>query len=319
MAWFYLGTTMPPATESLTPSQLRELEQVDARHVPRLVVFFVLYLGAAALSVVLAARDATGSVWLARAPLYLIAAASLHGISLFTHEAVHGGLSRWPWLNRLGGIACALPVLQNYAAYKVLHLKHHADLGGGKDPDHYANYTGRRWLELLMHVGRLLLGYPAYITMIPILGWRQGTTAERRWVLLEVALAGAGLAAAVLFIPGQVLLHAWAIPMLLLNTLVNVRGMSQHTFLPESTHPVRGSRTILSNPVTRFFMCNENYHLEHHLYPRVPWYNLPALHRTLRADLVAQGAPFIPSYFSFVRGVLSGSLIRGAKPATPDA
>lgn len=66
-------------------------------------------------------------------------------------------------------------------------------------------------------------------------------------------------------------------------------------------------------------MCNENYHLEHHLYPRVPWYNLPELHRTLRADLVAQGAPFIPSYFSFVRGVLSGSLIRGAKPATPDA
>ncbi|AKQ64594.1 fatty acid desaturase family protein [Myxococcus hansupus] len=310
---------MPLMTVTLAPSRLRELEQVDARHVPRLFGFLLLYLGAAALAVTLAGRDSPLIGWLARAALYLLAAASLHGISLFTHEAVHGGLARRPWLNRLGGMVCALPVLQNYAAYKVLHLRHHADLGGGKDPDHYANYTGRRWLELLMHVGRLLLGYPAYITLIPILGWRQGTAAERRWIEAEVGLAAVAVALAVAFIPGQVLLHAWAIPMLLLNTMVNVRGMSQHTFLPESDHPVRGTRTILSNPVTRFFMCNENYHLEHHLYPRVPWYNLPELHRTLRAELVAQGAPFIPSYVSFVRGVISGSLLRAARPVAPDA
>ncbi|WP_426754430.1 fatty acid desaturase family protein [Myxococcus sp. Y35] len=310
---------MPLETNTLTPSRLRELEQVDARHVPRLLSFLALYLGAGTLAVVLARRDVSFAGALLLALLYLLAAASLHGISLFTHEAVHGGLARRPWLNRLGGMACALPVLQNYAAYKVLHLRHHADLGGGKDPDHYANYTGRRWLELLMHIGRLLLGYPAYITMIPILGWRKGTAAERRWIALEVALVLAGLALAVAFLPGQVLLHAWGIPMLILNTLVNVRGMSQHTFLPESTHPVRGTRTILSNPVTRFFMCNENYHLEHHLYPRVPWYNLPELHQTLRPALVAQQAPFIPSYFSFVRGVVTGALIRESRQAAPDA
>lgn len=308
---------MPLPTDSLTPMRLRTLEQVDARHVPRLLLFLALYGVAAALCVRLAG-DSSASAWLARGGLYLVAAASLHGISLFTHEAVHGSLARRRWLNRIGGIACALPVLQNFAAYKVLHLRHHVDLGGGKDPDHYGNYTGRRWLELLMHMGRLLLGYPAYITLIPILGWRHGTSSERRWIELEVALLAAGAALAVAFAPGAVLLHAWVIPMLVINTLVNIRGMSQHTFLAESHHPVRGSRTILSNPVTRFFMCNENYHLEHHLYPRVPWYNLPELHRTLRAELLAQGAPFIPSYFSFVRGVVTGSLPRAAKHATPD-
>ncbi|MCY1020442.1 fatty acid desaturase family protein [Pyxidicoccus sp. MSG2] len=309
---------MPSPTESLTPARLRTLEQVNARHVPRLLLFLALYLVAAALAVRLAS-ETSASGWLARAVLYVIAAASLHGISLFTHEAVHGSLSRQRWLNRLGGMLCALPVLQNFAAYKVLHLRHHVDLGGGRDPDHYGNYTGRRWLELSMHVGRLLLGYPAYITMIPILGWRHGTPSERRWIEVEVALLAVVAALAVAFVPGTVLLHAWVVPMLVINTLVNIRGMSQHTFLPESNHPVRGSRTILSNPVTRFFMCNENYHLEHHLYPRVPWYNLPELHRTLRAELLAQGAPFIPSYFSFVRGVVSGSLMRGAKSVSPDA
>ncbi|NMO21363.1 fatty acid desaturase [Pyxidicoccus fallax] len=309
---------MPLLTESLPAARLRELEQVDARHVPRLLLFLALYVASAALAVLLAGNSEV-PVWLARTGLYLVAAASLHGISLFTHEAVHGSLSRRRWLNHLGGVVCALPVLQNFAAYKVLHLRHHRDLGGGKDPDHYANYTGRRWLEMLMHVGRLLAGYPAYITMIPILGWRHGTSSERRWIELEVALLVVGAGLAVAFVPGHVLLHAWVIPMLIINTLVNIRGMSQHTFLPESNHPVRGTRTILSNPVTRFFMCNENYHLEHHLYPRVPWYSLPELHRTLRPELVARGAPFIPSYFSFVRGVVTGSLLREARSVTPDA
>jgi fatty acid desaturase len=291
---------------SIAPQRLRELERVDARHVPRLVAFLLLY--AAAAGVLVALEGDAPAVWLVRLPLYVLAAASLHGISLFTHEAVHGGLSSSPGLNRLGGMLCAWPVLQNFAAYKVLHLRHHRDLGGGLDPDHYANYTGRRWLERAMHVGRLLLGYPAYITMIPILGFKHGTASERRWIAFEV-LAVVGLAIVVVtLVPGVALMHAWVIPMLVINTLVNVRGMAQHTFLPEPDHPVRGSRTILSNPVTRFFMCNENYHLEHHLYPRVPWYNLPALHGSLREQLVAERAPFIPSYFSFVRDVLRGSL-----------
>ncbi|MCP3098902.1 fatty acid desaturase [Myxococcus sp. K15C18031901] len=306
------------SSELLTPQRLRELEHVDARHVPRLVVFVVLWLGATGLGLHVAQASSTPGTWLARGLLYVLAAASLHGISLFTHEAVHGGLSRRPWLNRLGGMLCAWPVLQDFAAYKVLHLRHHRDLGRGQDPDHYANYTGRRWLEVLMHWGRLLLGYPAYITLIPILGWKHGTASERRWVAFEVVAVVTGGVLATVCLSWPVLLHGWLIPMAIINTLVNIRGMSQHTFLPESDHPVRGSRSILSNPVTRFFMCNENYHLEHHLYPRVPWYNLPHLHRELRAGLLAQGAPFIPSYVSFVVGVLSGRLSLEARRTSTD-
>jgi hypothetical protein len=96
-------------------------------------------------------------------------------------------------------------------------------------------------------------------------------------------------------------LHAWLVPMVIINTLVNIRGMSQHTRLAEPAHAIRGSRTILAGPVVRFFMCNENFHLEHHLLPRVPWYHLPELHERLAPQLMAERAPFIPSYFSFVR------------------
>lgn len=286
---------------SLPAEKLNELQRIEHRHLVRLAVFAALYGGAAAVTVL--AEQLPGVLgWMVRAPLYVLAAASLHGISLFTHEGVHGALARRPGWNRALAAVCAWPVLQNFSAYKVLHLRHHADLGGGLDPDHYTNYTPRPWLVFLMNWGRLLLGYPAYITMIPILGWRQGSASDRGWIALEVAaVLGLGVLAVFAPLPSGALLHGWVIPMLIINTLVNIRGMSQHTLLPEPAHPIRGSRTILTNPVTTFFMCNENYHLEHHLFPRVPWYNLPRLHALLKDELTAQGAPFIPSYFAFVR------------------
>ena len=112
-------------------------------------------------------------------------------------------------------------------------------------------------------------------------------------------------------LPGLVFVHAWLIPMLLINTMVNIRGMSQHTLLEEHHgDEVRGTRTILTNPVTAFFMCNENFHLEHHLHPRVPWYHLPQVHALLQSELRAQGAPYIPSYFAFVRAFIAGSIRR---------
>jgi fatty acid desaturase len=290
------------------------LERLPGRgylHYVRLAVFLLLYLGAASTAVWVAGRFAgSGWIYVLNFPAYLLAAGALHGISLFAHEGVHGTLSQRHWWNRALSIACAQPVLQNYSAYKVLHLKHHHHLGQEGDPDHYANYTNWSWLEFAMHWGRLIIGYPVYIVAIPILGFRQGTTSARRWIVFEVCLLGFLIAGVIWLIPLRWLLHAWLIPMLVINTLVNIRGMSQHTFLEHQSDLVLGTRSILTNPVTAFFMCNENYHLEHHLYPAIPWYQLPQLHQALRKDLVARGAPYIPSYFAFVCEFVVKSLRR---------
>lgn len=44
-------------------------------------------------------------------------------------------------------------------------------------------------------------------------------------------------------------------------------------------------RTVLMSPFIRFFYWNMNYHIEHHMYASVPFYNLPKLHRVLSYDL----------------------------------
>lgn len=42
------------------------------------------------------------------------------------------------------------------------------------------------------------------------------------------------------------------------------------------------TRTIYLGPITGFLYLNMQYHLEHHLYPNVPYYHLPALHQVIK-------------------------------------
>ncbi len=291
---------------------LRELHRLRALPLLRLPLFLGLYLGAAGSAVWLAPQ-LTPIGWLGMLPLYLLAAASLHGISLFAHEAVHSVLSRRRWWNHLLGAACALPVLQNFAGYRVLHLAHHAHLGQPGDPDHYPNLTQRPGRLRTLHWTRLLLGYPIYVAALPFLGWRRGTSRDRLAIAAEVCALALVITSVLVWGPGfQVLLHAWLLPMLCVHFLVNLRGMSQHTLLEHANDALHGSRSIRSTPWGRFFLCNENYHLEHHLYPAVPWYNLPRLHHALLPMLEREGAPRIPSYLSFLAEFLR---TRRVKPA----
>lgn len=297
----------------LSAATLREVHQAAHwRHGWRMANFAVLYAGAAWGAYKTAGFAVEHAwAWPLAALCYLIAAASLHGVSLFTHEAVHGALAKNRHLNAVLGAVCAMPVLQNYSAYAVLHLRHHAHLGGDRDPDHYAAYTKWTWLIFLMNWLRLLAGYPIYITMIPILGWKHGAWRDRAGIAMECA-ATAAMAVLVLRLPlpPGLLWHGWLVPMLLINFMVNVRGMSQHTLLTECADDVRGTRSILTSRIVSFFMCNENLHLEHHLYPGVPWYHLPRVHAELRDELSARGAPYIGSYTAFVREFVWGSLKR---------
>jgi fatty acid desaturase len=56
--------------------------------------------------------------------------------------------------------------------------------------------------------------------------------------------------------------------------------------LPENTRDHRlNSRTVLMNAVFRFLYWNMNYHVEHHMFPMVPYHALPQLHASIGNDL----------------------------------
>ncbi len=56
------------------------------------------------------------------------------------------------------------------------------------------------------------------------------------------------------------------------------------------------ARTIQMNPVFRFLYWNMNYHVEHHMFPMVPYHALPRLHAELRHDMPAPCSSLVAAY-----------------------
>ena len=92
-------------------------------------------------------------------------------------------------------------------------------------------------------------------------------------------------------------LIAWTIVPLLYTVLARFYGrglgmyfvgLTQHAGMADNVTDHRlNTRTFISNPVIRFFYWNMNYHLEHHMYPLVPFHALPRLHAAIREQTPA--------------------------------
>ena len=65
-------------------------------------------------------------------------------------------------------------------------------------------------------------------------------------------------------------------------------GLLQHGGLADNVIDHRlNSRTVYMNPISRFIYWNMNYHVEHHMFPMVPYHALPKLHELIKHDLPA--------------------------------
>jgi fatty acid desaturase len=82
-------------------------------------------------------------------------------------------------------------------------------------------------------------------------------------------------------------------------------GLTQHAGLAEDTLDHRlNSRTVCMNPISRFVYWNMNYHVEHHMFPMVPYHALPQLHQEMKADCPA---PY-PSMWAAYKEILPAIL-----------
>ena len=63
------------------------------------------------------------------------------------------------------------------------------------------------------------------------------------------------------------------------------------------------SRTVLMNPVSRWIYWNMNYHVEHHMFPMVPYHALPKLHALIRHDLPVPDPSIPAAYAAMIRAL----------------
>ncbi len=85
--------------------------------------------------------------------------------------------------------------------------------------------------------------------------------------------------------------------------------ITQHVGLNDDVLDYRlNTRTFYTNYFIRLLYSNMNYHLEHHMFPSVPYYNLPLLHEKIKHDC----PPAIPNLRSAIKDSVI-SIVRQSK------
>ena len=108
------------------------------------------------------------------------------------------------------------------------------------------------------------------------------------WTVLIAAAIWTGSWLPLMLIGGPRLYGAWHHVM---------TGLLQHGGLADDVVDHRlNSRTVLMNPLSRFVYWNMNYHIEHHMFPMVPYHALPRLHALIKDDLPRPNSSILDGY-----------------------
>jgi fatty acid desaturase len=243
-------------------------------------------------------------VWPIRVAGIVVIAISVQAMGTLMHEALHGNLFRSPFLDRWIGFALGVPTFFSASAYKVTHLNHHRYTRSERDMDEfsYACSTQRQYVALFY--ASFLVGSLLYMFAVAFKAYSMASQNSRRRIVAEYSLMLLAYAAAVSF--AIVMRHPewlfwyWLAPICVAVVLSNIRALAEHMGTSGAGDAMLKTRTVTSNPLVSFLMLNLNYHLEHHLFPAVPWYNLRRIHRLLKPLYEARGAVVQESYAAFV-------------------
>ena len=88
----------------------------------------------------------------------------------------------------------------------------------------------------------------------------------------------------------------WVLPLVtVVQAILRLRAIAEHGATTDFSSPLTAARTNVAPAWLEWliFPHHVNYHIEHHLYASVPHYNLPALHREMRAHGVLEGAEVV--------------------------
>lgn len=268
----------------------------------RILVFFCLWAGCGYLS-----------IRIAFLPLQLFCYFSsgwiIVGLTVLMHEGVHGLLLKNPVLNRWLGFVCSAPALVSFSAYRTIHLLHHKYEHTDQDPDD-AEVVARKFSMPLVTFYYLyaVIGAYVYVFHINIDGFKLANLKNRVNILFELILMATLAGLLFWLLPLEMVLKIWVFPWLVAAHITSFRGVPEHG-LTTGGNAFTATRTVVSNKLVRFMLCNANYHLEHHLFPGMPWYNLPKAHQLLQPEYQRAGASVYASYTKFYIDFFRSSLI----------
>jgi len=213
------------------------------------------------------------------------------------HESGHGTAFKTDWLNNALYEIASFMTMREATVWRWSHTRHHSDtLIVGRDPEVEVKTPPRIvrlildelfkmevipryfWHLLLHSVGRLTPEEKVFIPQS-----EHASVFIRAPIYLAIYAGAIGLAAyqrsilPLLYIGLPGIYGSWLLPMY---------AWTQHAGMAENVLDHRlNCRTVHMNLINRYFYWNMNYHVEHHMFPLVPYYHLPKLHELVKPDM----------------------------------
>lgn len=209
------------------------------------------------------------------------------------HELSHGTPFKIKWLNDVLYWVNGFMTLHETHYWRWSHTRHHTDtLHVGRDPE-IAVMAPADVARLILDFFYIVSGW----TMIKLIvkhafGKIEGDgvhfipDSERKKVIWNsrayVAIFVATIAAA-LFWQTWLPIFMVVTPRFYGGFFAQFFNITQHAGLKEDCQDHRQNcRTFYANPVFEFLYMKMNYHIEHHMYPMVPFHRLPDMHATIK-------------------------------------
>jgi MocE subfamily Rieske [2Fe-2S] domain protein len=238
------------------------------------------------------------------------------------HEAGHGTAFKSDWMNNALYEIASFMVMRESIVWRWSHTRHHSDtIVVGRDPEIavprppdvkaiimsffnlrvYPKFFG----HMLLHsIGRMSADEKTYI---PQMEFPKVYRRARVYVAIYAVVIGLSLYTRsilpLMFVGFANLFGTW---------LLVTYGLTQHAGLAENVLDHRlNCRTVYMNPIHRYLYWNMNYHVEHHMFPLVPYHALSKLHAAVKDDCPT---PY-PSLFSAWREIVPTVLRQVKDPA----
>jgi len=212
------------------------------------------------------------------------------------HESSHGTAFKTDWMNNVLYEIASFMVMREATVWRWSHNRHHSDtIIVGRDPEIAVPRPPNMWNFWLSFFS--LPAARAYFKTVAIHCTGRLTPAERTfipaseygkviWRARIYALIYLGVIGLAIYCRSILPLMFIGLPNLFGGWLMPIYGYTQHAGLAENVLDHRlNCRTVYMNPIHRYLYWNMNYHVEHHMFPLVPYHALPRLHELVKADM----------------------------------
>jgi beta-carotene hydroxylase len=212
---------------------------------------------------------------------FMLNVLALHLSGTVIHDASHKAAHRHRIVNAALGHGSALMLGFAFPVFTRVHIQHHANVNDPEnDPDHFVSTGGPLWLIAARFFYHEIFFFKRRL-------WRKYELLE--WFLSRlfvIAIVSVGIHYGFI----GYILNYWFSPALVVGLALGLF----FDYLPhrpfQETNRWKNAR-VYPSAILNLLILGQNYHLIHHLWPSIPWYNYKPAYEKMKPLLDAKGSP----------------------------